>query len=142
MTNNTKNSKVLLSDRLASDNYLKLTYPLLRAIQDADIAVFLTFLMNMDQFNENKKQKDKKGFFLATRTFVEKTIGITKGKQLTASLKLVELGLIEVERRAGMPARIWIKLNHQTIIDFLDKHKELEQQLEDDFTPVEGYIKN
>lgn len=142
MANNLKNQKTLLSDRLASDNYLKITYPLLRAIQDPDIAVFLSFLVNMDQFNENKKQKDKRGFFLATRTFIEKTIGMTKAKQLNASIKLIHLGLIEVERRAGMPARIWIKLNHQAIINLLDNYKEAEQQFEEDFIPVEGYLEN
>lgn len=141
MTNSNENQEVILVSRLTSTKYLKVSYAICKVFKDPDVSLFLSFLVNMDVYNKSSKQRDKRGFFLATRTFIEEASGITKKRQINVSLKLVEMGLIEVERRGGMPAKIWIKLNHQAINELLDSKSEvIKREATSEPTPIEGYL--
>jgi len=110
-----------LRGKLTSNNYLKVSYPLLLKF-DAATAVFVTLLVHMEVYNEEQKQVDADGFFMIKRDYVEDKIGFTKKIQMRITTDLVEKGLIQYKKK-GIPQTGWIKINHSVINLLLDNCK-------------------
>jgi len=118
MRNKEKNS---LRGKLTANNYLKVSYPLLTRF-DPSAAVFITFLVHIEIFNDENKTTDKDGFFMIRRDFVRDRVGITEKAQIRITKELVDAGLIEYTKR-GIPPKSFIKLNHKEIDNILDGNK-------------------
>ena len=58
------------------------------------------------------------GFMLVTQIEWERETGLTRSEQETARRKLRDLGYLE-ERRRGLPAKLYYRVNMQKIIDDL-----------------------
>ena len=90
---------------LANDNWRPFYKPLAKALKDNDPAIMLGELANSyDYFR--KKGELKNGWFFYNVKRMEEETNLSKYKQQQAIKKLVEAGLISVQK-SGMPAQRW-----------------------------------
>ena len=64
--------------------------------------------------------QDQAGWFTRTQTEWERDTGLTRREQETARRQLRERGLLE-ERRVGMPAVLWYRVNWARLRDSLER---------------------
>ncbi len=64
--------------------------------------------------------EDRDGWFTRTQTEWERDTGLTRREQETARRQLRERGLLE-ERRVGMPAVLWYRVNWARLRDSLER---------------------
>jgi len=64
--------------------------------------------------------QDQGGWFTRTQTEWERDTGLTRREQETARRQLRERGLLE-ERRVGMPAVLWYRVNWARLRDSLER---------------------
>ena len=64
--------------------------------------------------------EDQEGWFTRTQTEWDRDTGLTRREQETARRQLRERGLLE-ERRVGMPAVLWYRVNWARLRDSLER---------------------
>jgi len=95
------------------NNFLKVGYPLMKKFS-LPVATFLSFLVKLEEHNENKCLSDKDGYFMIKREFVHTQMGLTRRQQEVICKELIELNLIDCKRK-GHGGIGWVKLNHAMI---------------------------
>lgn len=124
----TKKEKIMLS------KFLKIGYVFLRYFSESDTAIYLSYLIEMDDYI---KKKDKDGYFMATRPYTKSRIGLSARTQTNSAIKLVNEGLISMVKKKVTPPKIYIKVNKSAVQDLINTQtkiqKEMDDQLEDGF---------
>lgn len=107
-----------LRGKLTSNNYMRISIDVLKKF-DAATAVFITFLVQLEIYNEEKQEIDKDGFFMIKRDYIQSRIGFTKKIQMRVTKALMDKNLIQFKRK-GVPQKCFVKLNHSLINLVLD----------------------
>lgn len=105
---------------IASRNFIAVNKDLMRLL-GLDEAVLLGELASEYAYWHEQNKLDG-GWFYSTVENVEKNTTLKKNRQATALKNLQKIGIIEVTRK-GLPAKRYIKINEEKILDVLSNKK-------------------
>jgi len=105
---------------IASRNFIAVNKDLMRLL-GLDEAVLLGELASEYAYWHEQNKLDG-GWFYSTVENVEKNTTLKKNRQATALKNLQKIGIIEVKRK-GLPAKRYIKINEEKILDVLSNKK-------------------
>lgn len=106
---------------LASDNFITVNRSMIKMV-GLDAAVILGELASEANYWKERGEMQEDGFFYSTVENIEEKTSLSKYLQATAIEKLRAAGFVEMEKR-GMPAKRYIKINEDRIIQAFDHKK-------------------
>ena len=105
---------------IASNNFITVNKDLMRVL-GLEEAVILGELASEYEYWKSQGKLDNEWFY-STVENVEKNTTLKKNRQASALKNLQKIGIIEVKRK-GLPAKRYIKINEEKILDVLSNKK-------------------
>lgn len=96
-------------------NYLMLSNDLIKALGPVE-SIFLSYLVDKEQFYENLSELEEDGFFYRKQSAIERDIGLSPKVQRRILEKLLAQGVIETTLRDN-PAKLYYRINHEKLED-------------------------
>jgi hypothetical protein len=105
--NSEPSSDLIAFDALGSSRVVAYQVALAHAVKSATAGLLLSQLW---YWSKHTSERDRDGWFYKTMDDIQEETALTRSEQMTARKKLVDLGLLE-EKREGLPARMWFRVN-------------------------------
>lgn len=106
---------MILASLLSSSSFIITNKILIKAV-GTDAAILLGELCAEYNYWENRNELTDGEWFYSTRENIEDNTGLTEYKQRTALNKLMELNLVETQKK-GIPCKVFYKLNETNILE-------------------------